>query len=377
MRRGGFISVVVGTAAGFVAFGGAVSPAFAACPDGSGPNVGGYGSLSPGEHPDECWRPYSDNSPFNWRIPANARTHQKSDAQVRELFDQGIDAIVRGDREKDMGVSLFFADAATPTKNIDCLENWGTCELEDVPVPFPAEAIPSGEWPLPSSSADYDSHVTIVDQDTQIEHDLWNVRSIWGDSVGTSWGGETRIRGKGLGSGAVAAEYGSLGGLIRAEELVNGRIDHALSLSVPCTSGHTYPGTKVGRECSDVDFPANHPLPQGALVRLRMDRDEIKKKVPGWLEPIYLALERYGAYIGDTTGHPGHLSVKVESQASYTAFNQEDPLLEYARDLGFPEPEDYNGNGQPEASFTLEQPEIDLARKMEVVTARPPHSQRR
>ena len=64
--------------------------------------------------------------------------------------------------------------------------------------------------------------------------------------------------------------------------------------------------------------------------------------------------------------------VKVESQASYTAFNQEDPLLEYARDLGFPEPKDYNGNGQPETTFTLEQPDIDLARKMEVVTARPP-----
>jgi len=373
MNRGGLITVVTGTAVCLFAFGGSASPASAACPNGSGPTEGGYGSLSGGDHPDECWRPYADNSPFNWRIPENARTHENSDEQARELFARGIDAIVRGDTEKDMGVSLFFAEAATSTMNIDCLENWGPCELEDVPVPFPAEAIPSGKWPLPSEDAGYDSHLTIVDQDTHVEHDLWNVRSIWGDSVRTSWGGETGIRGKGLGSGAVAAEFGSLGGLIRAEELVSGRIDHALSLTVPCTSGHTYPGTKVASECSDVDFPMSHPLPQGALVRLNMGRGAIKRKLPAWLEPIYLALERYGAYIGDTTGHPDHLCVKVESQASYTAFNQEDPLLEYARKLGFREPEDYNGNGQAETFFTLMSPKIDLASKMEVVTERPPH----
>ena len=377
MSLRGVITVVTGTAACFFALGTSAGTAFAACPDGSGPTAGGYGSLEAGDHPDECWRPYRDSSPFNWEIPNDAKTHEWSAAQAEELFAHGLGSIVRGDTEKDMGVSLFFADASTPTMNIDCLENWGRCELEEGPFPFPAGAIPSGEWPVPSSSGPPDSHLTIVDQDTQVEHDLWSIRSIWGNSVRTSWGGETSIRGKGLGSGAVAAEYGSLGGLIRAEELMNGRIDHALALTVPCTKGHTYPGTKVGSECSDVGFSTDYPLPQGALLRLNMNRDEIKRKVPGWLEPIYLALERYGAYIADTIGSPGEPYLKVESQASYTAWGQEDPLLKYARELGFPAPEDYNGNGQPETFFNLRSPEIDLARKMEVVTSRPPEGRRR
>ena len=85
-----------------------------------------------------------------------------------------------------------------------------------------------------------------------------------------SWGGRTRIDGDGLGSDANAAHYGSLAGIIRAEEMRRGRIDHALFMLVRCDSGRkVYPAQGLGFACDDAARRAlaGHALPARPVAR--------------------------------------------------------------------------------------------------------------
>ena len=77
----------------------------------------------------------------------------------------------------------------------------------------------------------------------------------------TAWGGRTRIDGDGLGSAAVAANFGTLAGLVRPEELEAGRIEHALFMTVPCV------GEVAG---SDTVYfpPRGHMLDANAIATL-------------------------------------------------------------------------------------------------------------
>ena len=109
-------------------------------------------------------------------------------------------------------------------------------------VPIPGAAQPTGG---PASPGDnHDAHMTIIDPATGWEYDLWHVtrKAPDGGRLDFGWGGRTRIDGRGLGSGGVAAGFGNLAGLIRAPELIRGRIDHALTMAVPCVRGRAvYP----------------------------------------------------------------------------------------------------------------------------------------
>ena len=115
-----------------------------------------------------------------------------------------------------------------------------------------------------------------------------------------SWGGRTRIEGDGLGSDANAAHYGSLAGIIRAEEMRRGRIDHALFMLVRCDSGRkVYPARGLGLPC---DSSAGAPS-QGTRFQLDLSPAEIDALgVPEWKKTILRAMADYGLYVGDTTG---------------------------------------------------------------------------
>ena len=349
------LSALVVSSAGSVAWG-------ADCK--SGVNKGGYGSLKPGDHPNECWRPYSSSaSPFNWKIPDNVSVHPDSIGKVERLTQNAVSGIVRGDFARDYGVSLYFAKSADPTNRVECTEPWGPCELEtNSPIPFRSAFEPSGVWPI-SPGEDYDSHLTIVDQSSGVEHDVWNVQSTSAPHIVTKFGGETRIDQDGLGADATAAQFGALGGLIRVKELLAGRIDHALSLTVGCTNTYTYPATKGALECSESGLPGGqNALQNGELLQLNMNKGQIDDLgLPKWQKAIYQAWSKYGAYVGDTTGDTSQWAFKVESPRSYTSFGQKDPLEKYAKDHGF-DKVDYNNNCDgcnDEYWFNLDEPVLD------------------
>jgi hypothetical protein len=221
---------------------------------------------------------------------------------------------------------VYYSDGNDPWFEVHCAEDWGTCEVEGMRVRIPDRA---------EAAAGSDGHLTVVDQDSGWEYDFWQVRRKprGGGRLVISWGGRTRIDGDGLGSDANAAHYGSLAGIIRAEEMRRGRIDHALFMLVRCDSGRkVYPAQGRGLECDD---PRGAPS-QGTRFQLDMSPGEIDAlRLPAWRKTILRAMAEYGLYVGDTTGGTPW-NIWFESGSTYTSFGRPDPMVAFARRAGVP-----------------------------------------
>jgi hypothetical protein len=189
--------------------------------------------------------------------------------------------------------------------------------------------------------------MTIVEPDGW-EYDLWQAQAppAGGGTLKFAWGGRTRIDGDGLRSGATAADFGSLAGMIREPELAAGHIDHALFIVLKCAakgtgfgygttatsygSSYVYPATHGGSGCANANLP-----PMGAHFVLAMSSTQIATMlIPSWKKTILTALARYGGYVGDTGG-PG-FGLMLESSAGYTSLGLPDPLMLFGALNGVP-----------------------------------------
>ncbi|HEX2085496.1 MAG TPA: hypothetical protein VHF89_07430, partial [Solirubrobacteraceae bacterium] len=310
-------------------------PAAAAAPQQPAPREPGpceLGSLGRGVTPGGCWRPYSDDSPFNRPIPADAPSHPASDAIVRRTLGFGpLGHLVAGeaDTDDDWNHPTYYSTPEDPLFTLHCYEDWGKCDVEGMRIHVPDAARPA---------AGRDAHLTVVDQQSGWEYDLYKVRSkpAGGGTLEFRWGGRTRIDGDGLRSDATASQFGNLAGIIRAPEMQAGRIAHALFMNARCDSGtFVYPATKNGRSCSAIGEPTADAPPMGARFQLTMSREEIDAlPVPAWKKTVLRAMAEYGMYLGDTGGAWG---VSFESGSTYTSFGLEDEMVRFARENGVPE----------------------------------------
>jgi hypothetical protein len=186
--------------------------------------------------------------------------------------------------------------------------------------------------------------MTVVDTTTGVEYDFWNVTTppdeIRPKADGTrilsvGWGGMTSVDGDGLGSNGTASYFGNLAGIIRAQELQSGEIDHALFMVIDCSAEDwVYPAQDHGSVCDD---QAN-AIPFGTRFQLDMTNAEIRAlDVPPWKRTILRAMAKYGMFAGDTGGSPWDL--EFESSSTYTSFGRPDPLVAIAKDAGI-EPRD-------------------------------------
>lgn len=307
----------------------------------------GLGTFSAGNQPGACWRPYNDASPFNLRITTGAPLSPDSARIVATLLQGGsVDDWIAGDPQRDGGVPIYWSDPSDPVVTLHCVKPWGHCGLEGLQIHVPVQAQPQGGYA--GQSNDHDAHMTIVDQQSGWEYDLWNVNSRSDTTLNFGWGGKTRIDGDGRNSGAVAANYGTIAGPVRFSELAAGQINHALSMVVPCTDDYVYPATGRGLTCAQGGLDPSYSIPMGSHFRLAMNKRQIKKaKLPAWKKAVLTALSTYGAYVSDTSGDRGQWSFERESTETYTAYGRPDPWLNFAKATGTPA-EDYNGNGYPE-----------------------------
>ena len=310
----------------------------------------GLGTFSAASPPGPCWRPYANSSPFNKLIGRRAKPVRNSSAMVAELRDHSDDPqFLAGDPRFDVGHPIYFSSPADPLVKVHCTYSaeWGPCEVEGAVVRIPAQALPTGGFSTPSN--EHDAHMVVVDQSTGWEYDFWLVQGLGGGRLTIGYGGRTKIDGNGLGSDATAAQYGNLAGLIRAKELMAGRIHHAVGLVVPCTEGHVYPATKGGQPCSDLGV--ENGIPMGAHFQLKIKAKTIRRmRVPDWKKAVMWALKRYGGYVRDSTGSREWWGLVFESRAPYAAFGLPDPWVQLAQRSGI-EGNDWTGNGYPEYRF--------------------------
>jgi hypothetical protein len=279
-------------------------------------------AFAAGNWPGACWRPFAAGSPFNRAIPANAPVISNSAAIVRRMVSLygGPAKMTAGDADSayDWSHPLYYAQPTDPVFRLHCTESWGTCPIEGHQVRIPDRARPAGGS---------DGHLAVLDYSTGWEYDLWRVRSkpAGGGTLDFSWGGRTRLDGDGLGTNATAAHFALSAGIIRAEEMAAGRIDHALFMVVKCTAGKVYPAGGGGAQCAD---PANAPA-GGMRFQLDYSSAEIEAlSVPRWKKTILHALATYGAYVGDTGG--GGFNFQFQSGSTYTSFGRTDRLVDWA-----------------------------------------------
>ena len=298
-----------------------------------------WGAFGADAAPGSCWRPYSEQSPFNKSLPANVQQVSNSAAigNRTATFGSGAPMFKGGvaDTTSDFGHSLYYSSPSDPVYTVDCVKSWGTCDVEGMQVRIPAKAKPTGGG---------DGHMGVIDQQNGVEYDFWQVldKPAGGGTLKVSWGGKTAIGtpdATGLGSKAVAAGYGLAAGVIRPEELAAGEINHALFMTVKCTNGTSvYPaGKNTGRVCSELGLSDADAPPMGAHFYLEMTQAQIDGlKAPAWQKAILRAMVTHGMFVGDTGASANGWTLKVQSGTSYTSLGFADPWVELGKENGLP-----------------------------------------
>jgi hypothetical protein len=293
----------------------------------------GFSGFGGSSFPSVSWRPYADSSPFNQTV-TGAPVHPNSAAIVKAALQWGnpSNMVDAAGATNDWAHPTYYAQPTDPVFTLKALATPNSTSGMQIRIPDRAKPALGG-----------DGHMTVVEPDGW-EYDFWQVKSkpLGGGTMTYTGGGRTRIDGNGLGSGATAAKFGNLAGMIRAQELQAGHINHALFMVLKCTSNGTsygygtspasgsgsafvYPATHGGASCSNSNVP-----PLGARFRLAMSDSQIASlSVPSWKKTILTALAHYGGYVGDTGG--SGIGFMFESSQMYKSLGQSDPLAAFAK----------------------------------------------
>jgi hypothetical protein len=251
-----------------------------------------------------------------------------SAAMVSRLLNFGkLQSLEAGaaDTSDDYGTPIYYSRPGDPLVRIQCTQWVSSCRVHGLQIRIPAQARAAGGG---------DGNIVVVDQRSGWEYDLWQVQRSPVGNGGTltvSHGGALRLDGLGLATGGTAAEFGRIAGVIRAQELAAGEINHALMMVISCDSGsYVYPATKTGRECSDVGLSNSGAPPMGTRFQLNYSDAEIDAlAVPAWKKTILRAMAHYGLFFTDTGS--GSWAIQAESGSTYTSFGYEDELVRFAR----------------------------------------------
>ncbi|MBW3601745.1 MAG: hypothetical protein KY434_03470 [Actinobacteria bacterium] len=245
---------------------------------------------APGGADSRGRRPFSADSPWNARIPADPVLDPGTERMAGYLARNGPGVAALS----EFGVPVYAAGASTPRYPVACRAPWGVCDLARQPVP-----VPDGARPAPGS----DAAMVVVDWAERRSYEFWEAERLPGGGWTAGWGGVVDVEGDGHAPGGTlptGAGVSRLAGVVRAFELERGRIPHALVFSTDnaCWGGHRYPATKTDGTSGRPDC-----IPEGARVQLdpRVDVAALSGVSPAE-RMVAVALQRHGAYAIDNGG---------------------------------------------------------------------------
>jgi hypothetical protein len=311
-------------------------------PGQSAPNCGKLFGGFPPIVTARCLRPYTSASIFNRRLPAAPPVAAESSSIVSNLVANGMhfpgDGTGFALTTTEARIAVYYSSPTDPLVRIHCTFRFGanTCTgANRYNIDGRLIRVPSVAQPAPGS----DKHMTIVDQANGREYDFEHATWAPGHETLNVWSGaEVPIGtdvGNGLGSGATAADFANLAGLITAPELANGQINHALSIVVPCTRGYVFPATLAnGFPCSQMPTyqQSGDAAPLGTLFQLDMSDAQIAASgAPSWEQTIMTAMAHYGMYVNDTgdPGDPVDIALEAVSDVSSTVYGGSPPLADF------------------------------------------------
>ena len=229
-------------------------------------------------------------------VPARPRLARRSAAMVRSsILPYVRTANLAG--SEHWGIPVATARATDPVRRVT-LFRWGFGPKRTVRFRIPDAA-------QPSQGSDH--HLAVIDGDREL--DLWAARRVGGGDL-KAGAAVVVPRDAGGIAGAVAgtaAGFTLTAGIVRADELAAGRIDHALVFTVP----RVHPSYVAPAVHTDGRARNRDALPMG--TRIQLDPAADLSGLPRTQRVVARALQVYGAYLVDSSGS---LAVRAEAPAT-------------------------------------------------------------
>jgi hypothetical protein len=257
--------------------------------------------------PSGVWRPFNASSPWNTPIGANPTLEADSQALVNAFrssspYGEHLDVNIAR-----FSIPLYQASTSTALQSVAVGlggEGWGQGGLGAVgPMP-----IPPGATPDDSS----DAHMAVLSPDRTKEYGCWNMN--FNRSRAGAWYADlcatSDLTGSGVrppatsanpwwaAHGARACGFPLVAGLIRADEIRAGRIDHALVFAYPALRRNRF----TPPASTNSTTGAEYGIPCGGRIQFDPSIDVTKLGLSPAGVTIMRALQQYGAYVGDYSG---------------------------------------------------------------------------
>ena len=252
------------------------------------------------------WRPFSDVSPWNTPIPANAPIDQDSSELIADFAGRGALYI----NMSEWSVPVYYVDSNTTS-----LHDVGDLRPGIYGRGFePPRAIPIPEDASPSLPVGGDEHMAIVDIERNLEWGMWQARKVDGQWM-SGLGALTDLKGTGVAPPwnetpreldahrARASGFPLIAGLIRVDEVKAGYIPHALVFAYDMVrTEHFIPPASTAQASTAATRNNRDGMPMGAHIYLDASFDVESSDLGPAGKTIARALQKYGAYLGDYAG---------------------------------------------------------------------------
>lgn len=258
--------------------------------------------------PRRPWRAFSDDSPWNQKIAANAPSDRHSEELVADFASRGSVHI----NIKDWSVPAYFVDADQTARH-DVGDSrpgvYGAGFEFPRRIPIPRDAVAS-----PPYIPDSDNHLCVVDRARDLEWGLWAAIP---DAAGrwlTGLGAVTDLAGTGVAPPwfasrrefdshrARASGFPLIAGLILREEIAAGRIEHALVFAYDHCRGSFFIPPASTAQVVKPEINDATGIPMGGRIQLDPSWDVEHSGLSRSGQIVARALQEYGAFCGDFAG---------------------------------------------------------------------------
>ena len=251
-------------------------------------------------------RIFSSGSPFYQRLPSETPAAPDSkelvaslNSQAHEFYGTPTEANVTINH-KQYTPALYVARNSDPVYDIKA---W-SCQSHSASVASYLNSqlmnvhVPADMVPDPSA----DGSVSIYNPDTKEIVELWKARKVYGQWQ-ACWGGRILDADKSLGTfsltyGASASGMALWATTIRQQELLDGRIDHLIGLSIPYTKAGSVSWPAVRTD----GWMTGTQLSIGQMLRLPASLNLDAMKLSPAARTIAKAAQEYGIIVTDTSG---------------------------------------------------------------------------
>jgi hypothetical protein len=196
----------------------------------------------------------------------------------------------------DWGMAYVVGSPTDKLYTVTCTQYCGNGASFQVHIPAGTRA-----------STGSDGHLVVVNGTTEYDmwvatynssNDTWSVGG-WGSTdIYNGWGAECTW-GNLWCTSNVAAGFAGMGGVIRPEEIQQGRIDHALSLVLPHPRSQFIVCPASGSDGGSTDPNA---IPEGAHLQLDPTFNVDAQPWSSWQKTVAKAAQQYGMYVSDQNG---------------------------------------------------------------------------